>query len=161
VEIVPSLRPGADRGRGDYPPRRRAPRRVCASTFDPWRVADPFNRYPTLGAPPFPVLEGWATTLLGPTPFILFGQSFTFTTPASAQAYHRKLLQAHSSGALTNPRVTGNCHFGPAIQGFEPTITDTAPGLGIYICQSKGNRIGGWPTWTRNSFAKEETCRST
>jgi hypothetical protein len=53
------------------------------------------------------LFEGWATVLLASTRFTLVGHSFTFSTPASAQAYHRKLLQAHNSGALTNPRVTG------------------------------------------------------
>ena len=43
-------------------------------------------------------IQGWVTTLLALTRFNVCGQSLIFTTPASALAYHRKLLQAHSSG---------------------------------------------------------------
>ncbi len=71
------------------------------------RVDHPFRPYPNVRAPPFALFEGWATLLVAPTIFNFAGQSFIFTASASAQAYHRKLLQAHSSGALTNPRIAG------------------------------------------------------
>lgn len=71
------------------------------------RVAHSCPRYESVGAPPFAFFEGWATILPVPTRCRVFGQSFSFTAPASAPAYHRKLLQAHSSGALTNRRATG------------------------------------------------------
>ena len=47
------------------------------------------GRFLSLGALPFAIFEGWVTTLLALTRFNVFGQSLIFTSPASAQAYHR------------------------------------------------------------------------